>query len=236
MDRFYVSMKERTCVDTQELAAMLGHRLNALEYHQKLLGDGKASFAFGLGEDCDETIVLFRVGSHDELDWLIKRDPHFPYTKTIVTPVITTEALVREAQDYLGEEIFAKDQIPQLNFPEKAINRDGEYWLAWKEVPPFSPLCSEETQNDVHRRTVLAQRGHFAELEFADYNPAGRPIGILVSEGPLDAIRHHVETCEVFPDTVVTYTRLWTHKQAWARTAAKLVELRRTAPEANPFV
>lgn len=235
MERFYVRMHERRCLDAQELAAMLSHRLRALQYHEALLRDNKILFGFAAGDDCVSSILLYAVSGHEELDWLIKRDPHFAYTACDVVPVVTTEALVREAQDFLGEHIFPAEELPKLNFPTKLIRPDGEYWLAWKEVSPFSPLCSEEVQNDVHRRTILAQRGHFENLEFADYNPVGRPVGILIGEGELKGIREHVETCDVFPDTRVEYTRLWTHKQAWNLTCEKLKELRRPAPDTIPF-
>jgi hypothetical protein len=162
---------------------------------------------------------------------LIKRDPHFSYSSVTVTPVVSTEALVREAQDYLQEEIFPTSELHKLNFPRRPIDPRVSYWLAWKEVAPFSPLLSVEAQNDVHRRTVLAQRGHFAELEFSDDNPVGMPVGILVAEGKLDAIRQHVESCEVFPDTLVTYTELLPLPRVWQHTISELRELRRPASD-----
>lgn len=228
--RFFVRMRERIPADAQELAALLNHRLRSLRYQAKLLAGGDVQYAFMLGESCSEAILLYEVETHEQLDWLIKRDPHFAYTRIEVIPTILTEALVREAQDFLGEGIFNEDALANLNFPRREIEPNGEYWLAWKEVAPFSPLCPEETQNDVHRRTILAQQGHFEELEFADDNPVGRPVGILIGHCSLEEVQSHVESCDVFPDTIVTYSRLWTHKQAAERTIANLRALRRDVP------
>jgi hypothetical protein len=222
-------MEERESRDAQELSAMLHHRLTAIEYNSQLLADGVLEYAFFLGESCSTAIMLFCVASHERLDWLIKRDPYFAYTSSEVIPVIDTEALVREAQDYLGDSTFDEEGLSSLSFPCRQIDPDAEYWFAWKQVPPFSPLCPIETQNDVHRRTIEAQKAHLEHLEFADHNPVGRPIGILISEASLEHTRAHVEQCDVFPDTLVTYSRLWTHKQAEIRTRSQLREMRRVA-------
>lgn len=229
--RFFVRLKERATADTQELAAMLLHRLRAIDYHEGLLRAGDLHYAFLSGERCTEAILLFEVENHERLDWLLKRDPHFAYASRTVIPTVLTDALVREAQDYLGEAIFSEEEIPSLRFPKRDIDPAGEYWLAWKEVPPFSPLCPVEVQDDVHRRTILAQKGHFDVLEFADDNPVGMPVGILVAEAPLDQLRQHVESCDVFPDTIVQYERIWTHAQAREMTRRLITELRRPLPD-----
>lgn len=230
-NRFFVRMKERPCFDAQERAAIHRHRLAAVQYHASMLEEGHARYAFFAGEGLNEAILMYEIESHDRLDWLIKRDPLFPYTTVTVIPTITTEALVREAQDYLGEEIFSKAELPKLTFAHKKIDPNAEYWLAWKEVLPFSPLCPVAEQDDVHRRTVIAQKGHFEDLEFSDENPVGRPVGILVAQGSVEDMRRHVESCEVFPDTVVQYTRLYTHRQTVSKTIEELRRLRRPIPE-----
>ncbi|RVE87071.1 hypothetical protein [Sinorhizobium meliloti] len=228
---FFVRMTERSHRDTQEHAAMLMHRLEAIKYHSRLLLDGSAQYAFFAGDDCNSAIILYEQESHEALDWLIKRDPHFAYTQIEVIPTVLTEALVREAQDYLEEEIFSTEEMKTLNFPRREIDPDAEYWFAWKEVPPFSALCPVSVQNDVHRRTVLAQKAHLENFEFADHNPVGRAVGILVAQASLETVREHVESCEVYPDTIVTYQKLWTHKQALEHTRARLTDLRRKVPE-----
>lgn len=233
MNRYFVRMVERLPADTQERAAMALHRLKAIAYQAERLAVGEAVYAFWSGDDCSTAILSYATQSHEQLDWLIKRDPHFPYTRTEVIPTILTEALVREAQDFLGETIIPEADVGRLNFVTRAIEPQAEYWLAWKEVRPFSPLCPEGVQNDVHRRTVLAQDVHLDPIEFSDDNPVGRPIGILIAQAGLDRTRQHVEACDVFPDTDVTYTRLWTHEQAISITLAQLAAMRRPVPEGH---
>lgn len=190
---------------------MLQLRLDAIRYRSELLANGNLVYAFfsrnGLG------ICMFKSDSHEELDYLLKRDPQFCHCETQVVPVIDTIALVDEAEDYLEEKILTADEREDLIQHEKSIDDSKAYWLAWKEVKPFSPLLSRSVQDDIHRRTVTSQRAHTEDFEFSDDNPVGRPIGILVAEGPLDRLREHVERCEVFPDTVVEYTELLTCAQ-----------------------
>jgi len=232
--RFFVRMTERQTVDAQELVAMLRHRLESIAYQKQLLEDGGLAYAFRT-VDGGCAILMYEVETLEQLDRCIKRDPHFPYSANAISPVVNTEALVREAQEYLGEWIFSEEELPALNFPPKRVQPEATYWLVYKEVKPFSPLLPEAEQNDIHRRTVLAQRGHFEPLEFADDNPVGQPVGILVAEGELDAAKAHVENCEVFPDTVVTYTELLSLERAWVATVCELGRLGRSVPAASPW-
>jgi hypothetical protein len=229
-------MKERRCTDAQEVLAMLNHRLRSIAYvwQQLTQPDSIARYAFR-SFDGTESILLLDVANSDVADYFIKRDPQFPYCSIEVIPVVNTEALVREAQDFLGEEIFNEEDLPNLNFPIKPINDSAQYWLAHKEVLPFSPLLQESEQNEIFRRTILAQRGHLKPIEFSDHNPVGRQIGILIAEGNYDAIRTHVEDCEVFPDTVVTYTELNTLRNAWDSSVKQIKSLRRDNHLTSPF-
>jgi hypothetical protein len=227
--RFFTRITERECRDTQELAAMLRHRLNGIAYKAQLLREGDLAYAF-FTQPANEAILMYEVDSVDRLDLLIKRDPQFAYAHVETMPTIQTEALLREAQDYLGENIIPEEELPEYNHARKQIEDDATYYLAWKEVPPFSPLLSIEEQNDVHRRTIQAQMIHFQEIEFADDNPAGRPVGILIAQAGLDEVRRHVETCEVYPDTIVRYTHLLTLPVAWRETVKSLTTLGRSVP------
>ncbi len=223
--RFLVRMNERSPRDAQENSAMLLHRLESLRYQADLLASGCLAYAFR-AELGSVTVMMFEVDSLTDLDRYLKRDPGWPYCATEVIPVVSTEALIREAQDYLGEFIFAEEELQHLDYVKKPINSDCQYWLAIKEVLPFSPLLSEDAQNDVHRRTVLAQRSHLNPVEFADDNPVGRAVGILVAEGDLESTKKHVESCEVFPDTIVTYLELSPLPRAWTATVAEIGRLR----------
>jgi hypothetical protein len=224
--RFFTRYFERPVRDPQECAAMLFLRLQGLLYRERQYLDGKLAYAF-CTDDLSTAVELWETGSTTELDLLVKRDPQFPYCRVEVMPTIGTDALVEEIQGYIGEVLFAPDQLPTLRMPRKPIEPDATYYLAWKEVLPFSPLLSQDEQDDVHRRTLTAQAAHFADLEFADDNPVGRPVGILIGKADLETIRRHVESCDVFPDTIVSYQRLLTLKQSWAASLGELCRLRR---------
>ena len=60
-------------------------------------------------------------------------------------------------------------------------------------------------------------------------------MGILVAEADLDAVKAHVEGCDVFPDTVVQYTHLLPLERAWDMTVAELSRMRRPLPADRPF-
>lgn len=211
MPRFFVAMRERSPADPQEGAAMLQLRLDAIRYRSDLLASGSLVYAFFAKNGL--AICMYKSDSHERLDYLLKRDPQFGYCDTQVIPVINTLALVDEAEDYLNERILTDSERANLVQHEKPIDDAMSYWLAWKEVKPFSPLLPLAVQDDIHRRTLTSQRAHTEEFEFSDDNPVGRPIGILVAEGPLDRLQAHVERCDVFPDTVVEYTQLLTCSQ-----------------------
>lgn len=232
--RFFVRMKERSTVDPQEFAAMLSHRLHSISYQQRLVDGGALAYSFR-SESGDTSVELFEVGTLEELDVLIKSDPHFSYSDNEVVPVVGTVDMVREASSFLGESILTESELDELRFPRKSINQDSMYWLAYKEVRAFSPLLSQEEQNDIARRTVVSQRAHHSPLEFADDNPVGKAVGILVAEGTLEEVRAHVSNCEVYPDTEVTFTRLLTLRQSWEQAIKELKRMNRSFPDQSPF-
>jgi muconolactone delta-isomerase len=232
--RFFVKLTERECRDTQERAAMLRHRLNAIRYQQRLMDDGKAHYVF-YPRDKAEIYLLYMIETLEELDYLLKRDPYFGYTRADVIPVVNTEALVREAQDFLGVQHFSDADIESgvLDYGVKPVDPDGSYLLAIKEVQPFSPLLSEEAQNEIHYRTILAQEGHFSDIEFSDENPVGMQVGITLVQGTVAEMKALVESCPVFPDTVVEYTELMTLKQAWHDAVLRLAAYNRPLSESE---
>ena len=223
---FFVEMLERSPADPQEYASMLRHRIYSIRYQKEFLEKGELYYAFR-SEDGDRAILMYDVDTLERLDWIIKRDPQFSYTETIVTPVVSSKALVIEAEDFIGESILSKKEIDELDIPKRAIHDDATYWLAYKVVHPYSPLLSIEEQRDIDRRTILAQRGHYENLEFADHNPVGRPIGILIAEGEFENVKSHVESCAVFPDTTVEYTRLLSLTRAEIYSNSELIKMKR---------
>jgi hypothetical protein len=229
--RFFVRMTERAVNDPQEFAAMLQHRLASIGYQYSLMHEnGPLAYAFR-----DKTgtlaVLMYETETLEKIDFYLKRDPGWQYSETDVMPVVSTEALVREAQDYLGETIISEGELGEFRYERRSPCSERQYWLAYKQVKPFSPLLSLEAQNDVHRRTVIAQKAHLESLEFADDNPVGKAVGILIAEAGFDDVKRHVESCEVFPDTQVTYTELLPLERAWDQAVRDTHRLGRSIPE-----
>lgn len=214
---------------------MLRIRVAALDYRAQRLEQGELGYAFHL-RDRPCGLHLAFAQSNQDLDLLIKRDPLFPFSQIDVTPLIDTEWLIKEAQDYLGEEIISDSRAATLVHPQQQASEERTYYFVWKEVRPFSPLLSEEVQDDIYRRTVRSQDAHEnRRLEFADHNPVGRQVGILIGCGLQAEVMDHVKNCEVFPDTVVTCEPLLTLRAAFEQCRARLVELRRKPPQSTVF-
>jgi muconolactone delta-isomerase len=209
--------------------------MRSIEYQNDLLNRGVLRYAFR-AKDGFKAVLMFELNTLEELDALVKRDPGWPYSHARVVPVVTTESLVREAQEYLGETILSDNEVQALDIPRQKIEQNSQYWLAWKEVKPFSPLLPDVDQNDVYRRTLIAQKSHGDPVEFSDENPVGLSVGILIAHGDLEATRRHIETCDVFPDTIVEYTELLPLQMAWEAARAELARLRRPCNQQNPFV
>lgn len=220
--KFYVVFRERACVDPNESAAMMRHRLRSLDYQQQLLDQGHLVYAFRSSEDPSRGVMMFQVERMDQLDVFLKNDPLWPYCVVDTTPVLGTEHMTREIESYLGERILSEADYAALSWEPRPIQPDGEYWLAWKIVPPFSPLMSEEAQNDVYRRTAVSQRAHQSPYEFNDENPVGKSVGILVFEGPYDEMLEHVTHCDVYRDSEIEFTSLDTLPRAKRKTIETL--------------
>jgi hypothetical protein len=229
--RFFVRMTERNVNDPQELAAMLLHRLASINYQYSLMREeGPLAYAFR-NRAGTLAVLMYETDTLEKLDFFLKRDPGWQYAETDVMPVVSTEALVREAQDYLGETIIGESELGEFRYERRKPDSKQEYWLAYKQVKPFSPLLSLDAQNDVHRRTVIAQKAHLESLEFADDNPVGKAVGILVAEAAFDDVKQHVESCEVYPDTQVIYTELLPLERAWEVAVGETHKLGRSIPE-----
>ena len=171
---------------------------------------------------------MFVADSLESLDRHIKNDPAFPYSRTSVIPVVSTVAMAEELMDYLGEQVLAEADLAALEFGVRVPEGARQYWLAWKELSVFSPLLPEAVQMDIHRRTLTSQRAHHSPIELADDNPVGMPVGILIAEGTREQVEQHVAGCEVYPDTVVTFTELMQLGDARAHAQDELSRLRRS--------
>ena len=73
---------------------------------------------------------------------------------------------------------------------------------------------------------MISQRAHHSPLEYADDNPVGKAVGILIAEGgSLEEVKAHVASCEVYPDTEVMYTELYQLERASDMTVQELGKL-----------
>lgn len=200
--RLFIEMIERETVDPQEKVAMLKHRLASCKYQLDLIKEGKLIYSFKSKEG-NKTFMGVEVSSFEELDYLIKADPLFPYSYVNSLPVIPLKHLVEEIHNYIGEVIMSDEEVEKLEHPPTLKKQPGEsYFFAKKVVKPFSPLLSEEEQKDIARRTVLAQAYHWTELEVYDENPVGQPVGLLIAKAKTaEEVISHVSECEVYPDT-----------------------------------
>ena len=84
-------------------------------------------------------------------------------------------------------------------------------------------------------RTVVAQRLHGSPFELTDDNPVGQARGLLIVESDsLEAVERHVESSEIFPDTIVTISKLLTLAQSDSASKDRLGFLRRVVPTDSP--
>ena len=220
--RFFVEFRERNCQDPNELAAMMRFRLQSINYQLDLLAKNSLLYAFKTEEDLSRGVMMFEADSLEDLDSLIKRDPLWAYSHVTTTPVLGTIEMSQEIERYLGETILSSEDYANLHWEMRPVQRDREYWLAWKYVPPFSPLMSEHAQNDVYRRTVISQRAHQSPYELNDENPVGKSVGILVFEGSMDQLLEHVTHCDVYRDSQIDFTKLVPLVVAWDATVSQL--------------
>jgi muconolactone delta-isomerase len=235
--RFFVRVDERETRDPQEEVAMIRHRLNSIQYLMKLLQDQTLEYAFR-SDDNRSTMMLVRADSLEDLDRIIKADPAFPYSEVDVMPVVSTPTMVREIQDYLGEQILTEEELAELEPTPVDIDPNGNYFLTTKTQLAFSALLPEEEQRDIYRRTVIAQRRHNSPIEVSDYNPVGKAWGILIAKCErIDEVQRHVEMAEIYPDTKVETSHIQTLQQSWRSSINRLEQLRPgTKVAAEPLV
>lgn len=219
MALFFVTLVERESLDPQEARAMVGIRAKSLSWLAAGVDSGRLRYAFR-DELNTTSYLVVEASSHTQLHRLLDPDPLISHCMVSVEPVLRTVDMVRELVDYLDTEqdrsqLTGEDWEELEGHGTKAIDDDALYYLAVKKVRPFSPLLPLKQQDEIHRNTLIAQSAHLDERELLDLNPVGKPIGILVMQAASrDEVEAHVASCEVYVDTIVSYTRLLTIKQA----------------------
>jgi muconolactone delta-isomerase len=223
--RFLVFGRERESHDAQERIATLQHRLKSLSYWNARLNDGRMLYYFR-DEVGSKVYALFEVENFQSLDWLLKRDPAFPYLEYECQPVVSTRDLIHEIQDFIGESYFNDEELKKFEPHHVEVDQEASYVLVDKRQAPFSPLLSEEIQLAILRKTVSSQSAHDSEIEICDVNPVGSKIGVHVSRvTSVEAAQRPVEATAIFPDTEVTYVPLRTISQARTLCMANLASL-----------
>lgn len=219
---FYVKITERTCTDPQEARSMAKIRQKSLEWLQIQYSQKRFSYIFR-DANSEVTHIFLNASNHVELHNLIDPDPLISYSKVEIEPLLTTVEMVKCLQGYLKENSSAFSEIPvvtnkdfdEISFPVKEIETHGTYFLARKTVLPFNPLLTLDEQNCIHFNTLLAQKAHFDPREIADYNPVGKPVGLLIMKAQdINEVQAHVKECEVYVDSSVEYFELLTLEQA----------------------
>jgi hypothetical protein len=229
--KFYIRSEERPFRDVQEEAAMLQHRLNSIAYWESKLDLDDIEYVFK-SEDCATSFLLVQNLNAKSLDWLIKRDPLFPFSQSTSTPVISTRDLIEEIEDYIGEEFFSEDELARFEPKPLKIEPEATYFMVYKHQPAFSPLLSEEVQTEIYRRTAHGQKGHESSIEISDVNPVGSTIGIHIAKTEqLDDARRPVINTMIFPDTNVEFSRVLTLFQSKRKTILRMQELGRVPLE-----
>jgi muconolactone delta-isomerase len=213
---YYVHLTERPCGDPQEERAMAGIRAQSITWLQLQYQQGKFEYVFKDSRNTN-TYIFLNAQSHSELNELLDQDPLISYCYVEIEPLLTTFEMVDTLTRYLGteEDYFTAQELEELKFHREAIDPDSTYFMARKVVKPFSPLLDKETQDRIHLNTLRSQKAHTDAREVADYNPVGKPVGILIMQAKTqEEVEEHVRACEVFVDTTVEYVRLLTLNKA----------------------
>ncbi len=214
---FYcVRLSERVCRDPQEMRAMAAIRDRSIDWLQTQEKNNKFEYVFR-NFDNTQTYIFLNSESHNELNELLDQDPLISYSTLEIEPLVTTLEMVKTLKNYLdvNEKFFSPEELEELEFHRQVIEPDSTYFMARKVVAPFSPLLGQEIQDKIHLNTLRSQKAHADSREIADYNPVGKPVGILVMQAmTLEEVEEHVKGCEVFVDTTVDYTQLLTLNQA----------------------
>ena len=123
------------------------------------------------------------------------------------------------------------DFLALMSADEEEIDPEGTYTVVAKQSKEASASVSPEYLEEMWMRTLRSQVAHLnSDIEFIDYNPVGRSEGLLVGKGDLTNLQNHIESTEIYPDTIVTYYPVNTPKQAGLQAMNTLVQLRRSAP------
>lgn len=222
---FYIELKEREVSDPQEARAMSVIREQSIRWLQTNLEKGIFSMVFR-DFDNSTTHIFLESNSSRQLHSQIDPDPLISHAHVSIEPLLTPLEMAEELQSYLNATLLDEKDLEELKFSPPNVSQNGSYFLARKEVLPFSPLLSVATQRRIHENTLLAQKAHIDPREVADFNPIGKAVGILImSANSEEEVLSHVRSCEVFVDTSVRITKLLTLKQAYEANAERLKAL-----------
>lgn len=123
------------------------------------------------------------------------------------------------------------DFLALMSADEEEIDPEGTYTVVAKASKGSPASVSPEYLEDMWMRTLRSQVAHLnADIEFIDYNPVGRSEGLLIGKGDIAELQKHIESTEIYPDTVVTYYPVNTPKVAGLQAIETLSQLRRSVP------
>ena len=123
------------------------------------------------------------------------------------------------------------DFLALMSADEEEIDPEGTYTVVGKQSKETSASVSPEYLQEMWMRTLRSQVAHLnSGIELIDYNPVGRSEGILIGKGDLASLQSHIESTEIYPDTIVTYYPVNTARQAGLQAVDTLARLRRTVP------
>ena len=213
---FYIKLTERACEDPQEARAFAAIREKSLLWLREMMQFPGTGFRYAFRNKLNNTAHYFvEVKNNHALHELIDPDPIISYCYIDIEPLLTAQEMVDSLQLYLKEQMITEEDHFELTFPVRQLSNDLTYFLARKVVMPFSPLLTVEEQNKIHYNTLLAQTAHLDEREIIDYNPACKPVGLLVMQAENEQeVLEHVKNCEVFVDTRVHIEELLTVENA----------------------
>ena len=266
MMHFFVKSIEPTSNTVFEAAAILGYRLQALDYLAGLYKDKKLGFYFR-SSDGAISFELHRVDSLKNLDARLKSNPQWAYCTHDVVPVTKTGEMVRELAQFLNIDpntffdsvlaeyeslgifsaqstsnarsrlaTFNGDYIALMSADEEEIDEAGTYTVVAKSTKGTSATVSNDQLSEMWARTLRSQVAHLnSDTEFVDYNPVGRSEGLLVGKGDVNLLKSHIESTEIYPDTVVQYISVNTPSIAAQKTADELRLIKRSPPPLNFF-
>lgn len=211
---FYVRSTERRPADPQEERALLSLQRQSLDWLDRVSDDARVRYAFR-GENNASTHLFLNTPNHLDLHEFIDADPLASYAAVDVEPLLTPVEMAQALERYLGKNVLAPADWEGLAFPPARIDPSATYLLARKVVAPFSPLLDRATQDIIHHNTLVSQTAHSDDREIADFNPVGKPVGILIMRADsVEEVLEHVSNCEVYVDSKVTVERLLTLLQA----------------------